>query len=192
MPPFRCRRFLFRQQTHAHLLGDQAVVLRKALRDAAANQVAARIADMRHHHAIKAKQAGDDSCAHVAAAVSDGGSGFINLEIGRLHQPLQAGAGRLVRTKVPKSGLQGFNRQPGSDFAAILPAHAVGEGEEPALVAGGASCRSRVAEEVFIVLADPAYVSQSGELEFKHAIPKKARAANRRPGSAEYSSSMNL
>ncbi len=67
----------------------------------------------------------------------------------------------------------------GSDFAPILPAHAVGEREEPTVRArllfgfGG-----RETEKILIVVPDAALIGKLGELHFQHGCCGKRLATD--------------
>ena len=90
-----------------------------------------------------------------------------------------------------KTSLQSFDGKTGCDLAAVLASDAIGDSKQPSLVLGRVMARSGMAQRVFVVLADFAYVGKLRELELEHATLGKGLAASR-TGGAESRSLMNL
>ncbi len=79
-------RFTGGDQTQTGLLADHGMVARERRRAAVANGVAARIADVRDHHAVEPQSAGYQCGGHGPAARIGGQPGLEDLLVGGLNQ----------------------------------------------------------------------------------------------------------
>ncbi len=115
-----------RKHSQPDLLVDQGVVAREHFRAAVANQVATRIADMGHHHAVETEHARDQGGRHRGPALGGGHPGLEHVRVGRLHQTRQERPRRLpagCRAEPGKQALDGGSRR---HLAQVLPADSVG------------------------------------------------------------------
>ena len=89
MTGFRLRRIFGGEDAQAYLVIDHSVIARQQGGAPVADQIAARIAHVRHGCTIVAQSTGHDSGGHGHATRTGGAAGFVDLDIGGLHQALQ-------------------------------------------------------------------------------------------------------
>ena len=170
------------------LLAGDGVVARQRLGVAAPDEVAARISDVGHGHAIEAQSASHDGGGHRDAARRGGAAGFVHMGIGGLDQAAQqAGMGSCL----------GASRNPATNFstaaldatcALFLSPYPVGEREQPAPGARLLGSRGKgEAKVILVVFAHAATVGKLRVLDVQQRIVRRALHAGipcRLPGRA--------
>ncbi len=167
-------------QAHLALLVDQRMVLRDLPRLAVADEVAARIADVRDHGLIVAQGAGDERGGHLLAAIFGLKRAIVHRSIGVLDEPRHQADEHGARLRLGK--FLGDHRDGGGrgDFAEIEPADSVGNDKKKAVGARLlARCRDKGPHGVFIIGADFAEVACLAELYVQHMRRRMRHLANR-------------
>ncbi len=174
-------------EAEADLLVDHGVVVGEGGEIAVASEIAARVSDVGDDGGVEAEGAEDQGGGHVRSAGKDGaagigvarvgavGSGVSLVEdgvVGLLHQAGEKGDVHDALGNLAEASLDGLDGEAGCDFAALLSADSVGQGEEPSL---GVDLRGRggknVAEEVLVVVARQAGIGEFSEFEIEHRRP---------------------
>ncbi len=161
----------FGEDAEADLLIDHGVVAGELAGGAVAEEVAAGVACVGDDGGVEAQGAGDDGGGHAGAAGDDGAAGVgifvegagagvalvVDGLVGVLHEFGQEGDVHDAFGDLAEAGHHGLDGDARGDFAALLAAYAVGEGEEPSLGLDlGGRGGEDVADEVFVVIAGPA------------------------------------
>ena len=177
-------RFRQREQAAVNLLLQQGMVARDLLEFAAAPEVGARIARVPEHHFALMHHRHHQRGAH-AVIVGVGVGGFKNAAVGGIHahrhgaaQVAQAGAAVVRQPFAKLLRNQGHSHAAG-DFAGVVPAHAVGEHDQPVLrdsehgVLVVVSQTPHVAQGDVLNLHSPALLDRAG-----HNISHSCRQQN--------------
>jgi hypothetical protein len=137
-----------------------------------ADQVAARIAHVSDHGAVKAERASDQRRRHASVALATRHRRFQHVRVGFLHQARQQDGMRLPRSRSAKSAEHALHGGLRCDFSFLLPANAIGQSEKPTVRAHKTRRGwNDVPEIVLIVLADFSVVGKFGEFNLKHRPP---------------------
>ncbi len=155
------------KQAHPELLVGERVVAGKRVGAPAADEIAARIADMGNSNAIKAQGAGDYRGSHGASTRGSRQSRVVHMLVGGLHQALQQRPVRFARNGLRESGQQRSYGQARGYLAVLVASDAIGEREQPAVAAGPRRrVRSHIAQIVLVLLADESAIAKLRELQF--------------------------
>ena len=129
----RFRRLLRGDQPDAGLVLGNGVIARQQAGLVLADQIATRIAGVRHDNAIVAESARNQCGCHGRAARTVGASGLVNLYVGLLGQahqeraePFGRGSRAKARRKILDRGLRCY-------FPFLASAHSIGQHEKPSM-----------------------------------------------------------
>src|SRR5712691_10036588 len=102
------------------------MVARKQSGTPSPDQVAARIAHVSDHGAVKAERASDQRRRHARAALATLDRRFQDMRVGLLHQARQQSGMRLPRSRSAESAEHALHGGLRSNFSFLLPADAIG------------------------------------------------------------------
>src|SRR5215831_10087775 len=132
MPIRRLSGFRRSQYSQANLLRSHGVITCNNLRAAVANEVAARVSDMRDHGTIGPQRAGNDRGRHARLRCRRAAR-FIDLQVSRLNRTGKQSLMRLTALGTREAVQYGFDRELRRHFTLLLSSDSVSQYEHTSM-----------------------------------------------------------